>query len=147
MIRISTKGRYGTRLMLALALSYGKTPVLLKEIAQQEEISEGYLQHIIDSLKGAGMIHSNRVGHGGYTLTRPPADITLHEILSVLEGSISLVECVEKPEVCSRSGSCVSRDVWTELGKKLSDTLSGITLNDMVERKNQKSEQYLHYEI
>jgi Rrf2 family transcriptional regulator, cysteine metabolism repressor len=147
MIRISTKGRYGTRLMLALALSYGKTPMLLKEIAQQEEISEGYLQHIIDALKGAGMIHSNRVGHGGYTLTRSPADITLLEILNVLEGSTSLVECVEKPDVCSRSGSCVSRDVWTELDKKLSDTLGGITLNDMVERKNRKSEQFIHYEI
>jgi Rrf2 family protein len=147
MIRISTKGRYGTRLMLALAANYGKSPILLKEIARQEDISEGYLQHIVDALKGAGLVYSNRVGHGGYTLARPPSDINLREILGILEGSINLVECVEKPDVCARSGTCVTRDIWTEVGNKLADTLESVTLLDMVERRNRKIERYFSYEI
>lgn len=147
MIRISTKGRYGTRLMMALAANYGKSPILLKDIARQEEISEGYLQHIVDTLKGAGLVFSNRVGHGGYTLARPPSEINLRDILGTLEGSINLVECVEKPDVCGRSGSCVARDLWTEVGDKLAETLESVTLQEMVERKNLKTEHYASYEI
>jgi len=146
MVRISTKGRYGTRLMVALASQFGKSPVLLKEIAKQEEISEGYLQHIVDALKGAGLIHSNRVGHGGYTLARSPAEITLREVLGVLEGSISLVECVEKPELCTRSKTCVTREVWAELSRTIAGTLNGITLDDMINRKAERNEQSF-YEI
>ena len=147
MIRISTKGRYGTRLMLALAANYGENPILLKDIARQEEISEGYLQHIVDALKGAGLVFSNRVGHGGYTLARPPSEINLLDILKTLEGSINLVECVEKPDVCGRSGSCVARDVWTEVGGKLSEAFGAVTLEEMVERRNMKTERYASYEI
>jgi Rrf2 family transcriptional regulator, cysteine metabolism repressor len=147
MIRISTKGRYGTRLMLALAVNYGKSPTLLKDIARQEEISEGYLQHIVDALKGAGLVFSNRVGHGGYTLARSPSEINLRDILNTLEGSINLVECVEKPDVCGRSGWCVTRDIWTEVGGKLSETLGAVTLGDMVERRKVKTESYASYEI
>ena len=147
MIRISTKGRYGTRLMLALAVNYGKNPILLKEIARQEDISEGYLQHIVDTLKGAGLVYSNRVGHGGYTLAKPPSDINLRDILSTLEGSINLVECVETPDVCGRSGSCVTRDIWEEVSGKLTETLEAVTLQNMVERRSVKSGSCESYEI
>jgi Rrf2 family protein len=147
MIRISTRGRYGTRLMLALAVNFGKTPLLLKHIAQQEDISEGYLQHIVDALKGAGLVHSNRVGHGGYSLARAPADINLHDILNTLEGGINLVECVEKPDTCGRSDACVTRDIWSEVSDTLSGALQGITLQDMVERRKLKTQRYASYEI
>jgi Rrf2 family cysteine metabolism transcriptional repressor len=147
MIRISTKGRYGTRFMLELALNYGRRPLLLKDVAKKEEISEGYLQHIVDTLKGANLIHSNRVGHGGYTLTRPPSDINLREILSSLEGSIDLAECINKPELCSRAPECPARDVWAEIGKKFSKSLEEITLEDIAKKKKQKGETYFLYEI
>lgn len=143
MIRISTKGRYGARLMLELAMNYGKNPILLKDIAKKEEISEGYLQHIVDSLKGAGLIHSSRTGHGGYTLTKSPETITLKDILGSLEGSINLVECVINPGVCDRSDSCTTRDIWKEVGDNLSSSLESITLKSMVERKKKKLQDQL----
>lgn len=147
MIRISTKGRYGTRFMLQLALNYERGSMLLKEIAKREEISEGYLQHIADTLKGAGLIHSNRVGHGGYTLTKDPSRITLKDILSTLEGSISLVECIESPEICHRSDDCTTREVWSELSEKFSRSLEEITLKNIADRRRSKIESYYIYEI
>jgi len=145
MIRISTKGRYGTRFMLQLARNYDHGPMLLKEIAQKEEISEGYLQHIVDALKSAGLIRSNRVGHGGYTLARPPGEITLKDILSSLEGSISLVECIDTPTVCNRSPDCLIRDVWSELSNNLTHSLQSVTLEDVLNKK--KGEYQVLYQI
>lgn len=147
MIRISTKGRYGTRFMLELALNYGKEPVLLKDIAQHQEISDGYLQHIVDTLKGAGLIHSSRVGHGGYTLGRAPNKITLKDILGTLEGSITLVECVDNPDICSRSSNCVAREIWGLLGNNFSQSLGSITLQKMIEMSRKKEAPTLLYEI
>ena len=140
MIRISTKGRYGTRFMLELAINFGKKPMLLKDIARSQEISEGYLQHIVDALKGADLIFSSRVGHGGYTLSRPPEQITLRDILSTLEGSINLVECIDNANICDRSNDCVSRIVWTEIGNKLSTSLQEMTLKKMVDLYNTQKE-------
>jgi len=147
MIRISTKGRYGTRFMLELAMNYGQSPMLLKEVAKKQEISEGYLQHIVDTLKGANLIHTNRVGHGGYTLAKPPSQITLRDILRSLEGSINYAECVEKPDICPRAPECVTRDIWRELSDKFSRSLEEITLEDMVKREKEKGEHYFLYEI
>jgi Rrf2 family protein len=139
MIRISTKGRYGTRLMLQLAMNYNKGPILLKTIAKEEDISEGYLQHIIDALKGNGLVLSNRIGHGGYTLAKRPEEINLRDILKALEGSINLSECVDNPDICTRSPECTSRDVWSEVCHKFSQSLSEITLKDMVKKKDSKT--------
>lgn len=147
MIRISTKGRYGTRFMLELAMNFEKGPILLKDIAKNEEISEGYLQHIVDALKGSGLIHTNRIGHGGYTLAKKPEEITLRQILSTLEGTISLVECVNNPNVCNRSHNCVTRDVWSELSEKFSKSLDAITLKDMTEKKQSMVKNHFLYEI
>jgi Rrf2 family protein len=119
--------------MLELALHYGKGPLLLKEVAQSQEISEGYLQHIVDALKGAGLVFSSRVGHGGYTLSRSPGEITLKEILSILEGSINLVECIDNPVICNRADNCVPRKVWSELSGSFSGSLEKITLATMAE--------------
>jgi Rrf2 family cysteine metabolism transcriptional repressor len=147
MIRISTKGRYGTRFMLELAMNYTKRPILLRDIARKEDISEGYLQHIVDALKGSGLVLSNRIGHGGYTLARKPKEITLRDILSSLEGSISLSECVSNPDICERSTHCTTRDVWVELCDKFSRSLDDISLNDMIERRMSKNCNNILYEI
>ena len=102
MMKLSTKGRYGARLMLELALEYGKGPVLLKEVAERQEISEKYLGHLISPLKAAGLINSTRGAHGGYTLAKASKDITLAEVVQAVEGNLSVVECVSSPGVCSR---------------------------------------------
>lgn len=147
MIRISTKGRYGTRFMLELAVHFGNGPILLKDIARRQELSEGYLQHIVDALKGAGLVISSRVGHGGYTLSKPPDQITLRDILSTLEGSINLVECIDNPDVCDRSPNCTVRDVWKDVSDSFSQSLQNISLKKMAEMKKDKPSSVLLYEI
>jgi Rrf2 family cysteine metabolism transcriptional repressor len=133
--------------MLELAMNYTKRPILLRDIARKEDISEGYLQHIVDALKGSGLVLSNRIGHGGYTLARKPKEITLRDILSSLEGSISLSECVSNPDICERSTHCTTRDVWVELCDKFSRSLDDISLNDMIERRMSKNCNNILYEI
>ena len=138
MMKLSTKGRYGTRLMLDLALHYGEGLVFLKDIAKREEISVGYLEHLIPPLKSAGLIKSSRGAHGGYSLAKEPSEINLREIVQVLEGSLSPVDCIDSIEVCQRSRQCVTRDIWVELGEKILETLENVTLNDLVEKKRNK---------
>lgn len=137
-MKLTTKGRYGTRLMLDLALHFGEKPVFLKDAAKREEISEKYLWHLIPPLKNAGLITSMRGAHGGYSLTRDPSRITLKEILLAVEGPISLVGCIDDSSACKRSGMCSTRDIWTELSEKFSQILESVTLEDIVEKQNSK---------
>jgi Rrf2 family protein len=148
MLRLSTKGRYGTRVMLELALNYGEGHMLLKDIAEKQDISVGYLEQIMPNLKAAGFINASRGAHGGYTLARPPAEITLSEIVSSLEGSISLVECINSPEVCDRVDFCVTHDLWSEVSEKIENTLRSKNLQDLVDKhKNKEKSHPLMYSI
>lgn len=135
-MRLSTRSRYGTRLMLELALHYKKGTVFLKDIAREEEISEKYLSHLVIPLKANGLISSSRGAHGGYRLAKSPSHITVKDIVQTLEGDLSPVECVKNPSICRRTSGCVTRDVWEKLDERISDTLSSITLKDLV--KSQK---------
>ena len=137
-MKLSTRGRYGVRLMIELALHHGAGPVLLKEIAERQGISEKYLWHLINPLKTTGLVNSIRGAHGGYVLGKAPEAITLKEILQVLEGSLCLVDCVDNPSLCERSSSCVSRDVWGEASKNLRQTMADTTLAAMAERQKEK---------
>ena len=134
-MKLSTKGRYGTRLMIDLASHFGQGPILLRDIATRQEVSEKYLWHTIPPLKNAGLIVTTRGAHGGYELAKPPHAITLKDIIVVLEGPINLVECVETIDSCHRINICVTRDVWKEVSEKISETLESMTLADMVERQ------------
>src|SRR5450759_2500949 len=96
-MKLSTKGRYGVRLMLDLASHFGEGPVILKQISQREEISEKYLWQLINPLKSVGLVRATRGAHGGYVLAKTPSEITVKDILQVVEGSLCIVECVEKP--------------------------------------------------
>ncbi|MDD5038619.1 MAG: Rrf2 family transcriptional regulator [Dehalococcoidales bacterium] len=137
-MKLSTRGRYGVRLMIELALHHGAGPVLLKEIAERQGISEKYLWHLINPLKTTGLVNSIRGAHGGYVLGKAPEAITLKEILQVLEGSLCLVDCVDNPSLCERSSSCVSRDIWGEASKNLRQTMADTTLAAMAERQKEK---------
>ena len=137
-MKLSTKARYGVRLMLALARQYGQGPVFLRQVAEVEEISEKYLSQIIIPLRGQGLVYSTRGAHGGYSLSRPPEKITLREIVEPLEGGNGLVECVQQASVCSRAATCAARDVWIKLGQKISETLDAVTLKEMVQVHNEK---------
>ena len=146
-MRISTRSRYGMRLMLELALNSGKGPIFLKDIARSQEISEKYLSQIIIPLKSAGLVNSFRGAHGGYVLKREPAQITLREIVEVLEGDFTLVECVGNPRVCDRAAQCVTQGVWFKVGQAIAGTLESMTLRDLVRDFQAKSPQSQGYAI
>ncbi|HMA61646.1 MAG TPA: Rrf2 family transcriptional regulator [bacterium] len=140
MWQLSTKGRYGTRLMFQLALNYGQGPMLLKDIAKNEDLSTKYLEHIVPLLKSANFINSTRGAHGGYALAKEPAEIDLRTLVAVLEGDIAPVDCVDSPDICERSDTCVARDVWSILEDRINETLEDITLQDMVDNFKEKYE-------
>jgi Rrf2 family protein len=146
-MKLSTRGRYGVRLMLELALRFGEGPVLLKDIAVRQAISEKYLWHLINPLKTMGLIKSIRGAHGGYVLAKDPAEINLRDILRILEGSLCLVDCVDNPGACDRSESCITRDIWSETSRNISRTLESVTLEKMVERQRNRGEGALSYSI
>ena len=146
-MKLSTRSRYGVRLMLALAQNYGKDPIYLKDVARQENISEKYLSVIIIPLRGIGLVTSVRGAYGGYNLAKEPSRITLKEIVDVLEGTCSLVDCVKNPASCPRSGTCASHDIWSEIEGKIADTLGGITLAKMIDMSREKAEKALTYAI
>ncbi len=131
-MKLSTRGRYGVRLMLDLALHYGDGPVLLKDISKRQGISQKYLWNLINPLKTAGFVKSHRGAHSGYILAKEPSEVSLKDIMRVLEGSLCLVDCVESPSVCERSPSCVARDVWCLASENFLQTLESVTLAKMV---------------
>jgi len=140
MLRLSTKGRYGTRLMLNLARHYGsdRRMVILKDVSTEEEISIRYLEQIIIPLKINRLVKSVRGAGGGYTLAREPGDIRLSEILHALEGSCCLVECMEDPDFCDRIETCPTYDIWKGASERLKDYFSGLTLRDVIEAAEKK---------
>ena len=147
-MKLSTKGRYASRLMLDLALNYDRRPVFLRDIAKRQEISEKYLGQLTLPLKAAGLINSIRGAHGGYALARRPQDITLKEVVLAVEGDLNLVECLATPKMCHRADLCVTRDIWSRLTQKMTEVLESTTLQDMVKMQSQKQQfQPLIYSI
>ncbi len=139
-MKLSTKGRYGIRALLELALRQHESPVLLRDIARSQQISPSYLEHLITPLITGGVLRSARGARGGVSLARPPAEIKLSEAFQILEGSTAPVECVDKPEVCARSRSCATRDIWGEMKKAMDGVLESTTLQDLVEHQKGKAQ-------
>ncbi len=133
-MKLSTRSRYGTRLLLDMAQHYDQGPIQLGEIAKRQDISVKYLEQIIIPLKKAHYVLSVRGPKGGHFLARPPEEITLGEIVALLEEGPSLAECSEHAEVCERSGSCATRLIWMEVAQAIFDKLAAITLADLAER-------------
>jgi Rrf2 family transcriptional regulator, iron-sulfur cluster assembly transcription factor len=131
-MKLSTRSRYGTRLMLDLAEQYPKGPVHLSTIASQQGISVKYLEQIIIPLKKANYIRSVRGPKGGHILAKPPTEITVGEIVALLEDGANLTECVDNPEVCERSTICQTRYIWQEAAQAMFDKLRSITLADLL---------------
>ena len=146
-MKLSTRSQYGVRLMLALAQSYGKGYIYLKDIARSEGISEKYLSLITIPLKGVGLINASRGARGGYALARPPSEVTLKEIVDVLEGDSCLVDCMKDISACPRVPICASRDIWMLLGGKIAETLNSFTLERLVKINQEKAEAALSHNI
>ena len=123
MLKLSTKGRYGVRLMLNLAhhLADGEESVILRTISKEEDISIRYLEQIIIPLKIKKLVKSTRGAGGGYALNQDPAKIKLLEIIEILEGDISIVDCVEDEDCCERRPDCLTYPLWKKASKLLRD--------------------------
>lgn len=137
-MKLSTRARYGTRALLDLARHEGGRPVQLKEIARRQDISLHYLEHIIAPLVGAGIVRSIRGARGGLQLIRHPKDVKLGEVIQLLEGAVTPVECVGDPASCERADLCVTRDIWCEMKKAIDATLDAVTLQDLVDKQKRK---------
>jgi len=118
-MKLSTKGRYGVRMMIDLAAHYGEGPVLLRDIAKREEISEKYLSNLVNPLKAIGLLEATRGIHGGYVLGKAPAEITMKEIIASF---------------------CIARDLWSEAAEGMSRIFRKYTLADMAVRQKEKRE-------
>ncbi|MEE9530959.1 MAG: Rrf2 family transcriptional regulator [Syntrophobacteria bacterium] len=134
-MKISTRGRYGTRMMLDLAAHHDQGPTPLRKIAKRQDLSVKYLEQLVIPLKAAGYIRSVRGARGGYTLARKPDKISIGQIIKVLEGGLSLVDCVEDPKVCEREKNCPTRDIWLRMSERLMEELSSLTLRDVLDGK------------
>ena len=148
-MKLSTKGRYGTRALLEMARHYGEGPMLLKDIAERQQISLQYLEHLIGPLVGAGLVKTTRGFKGGVWLARPPSEIKLSETMQILEGNITPVECINNPGTCTRSRTCATRDVWDEMKRAMYGVLDSTTLEDLVKRQEvkERTPQFGNYEI
>jgi Rrf2 family cysteine metabolism transcriptional repressor len=150
-LKISTRGEYGLRAMLDLAVHYHQNPVTLRSVAERQEISESYLEQLISCLKKAGLVNSIRGAQGGYELAKDPAAIRISEIFTVLEGPIAPVECVNEdhtPEAgCKNTQTCAVRLLWQKLRNSIAEVLESTTLADLVTQSQALNREHLIYHI
>ena len=138
-MRLPTRPRYGLRTMLDVATHQREgVPVLMRDIAERQGISEKYLEHVVNGLRRAGLLRSVRGPRGGYYLGRPAEEITLLEIYEATDGKTLSLDCLDgKAASCSRSTACAARSAWEGLGQAMRDYLRGITLQELVERQEE----------
>ncbi|MCD8509016.1 MAG: Rrf2 family transcriptional regulator [Bacillus sp. (in: Bacteria)] len=139
-MKISTKGRYGLTIMMALAKKYGEGPTSLKSIAKDYDLSEHYLEQLIAPLRNATLVKSVRGAYGGYMLSKPPAEITAGDIIRVLEGPISPVEVLDDEEPAKR-------DLWIKIRDAVKNVLDNTTLEDLANYKDKGDQEYYMFYI
>lgn len=138
-MKLSTRTRYGLRMLIELAEHFNQGPLQISEISKNEEISEKYLGQISIILKNNGLIDSARGAQGGFYLTKDPALINLRNVVEILEGDLSIVNCVSDAGDCGRSSKCVTRSLWEELASVIRATLEKYTLQDLVNMNSAKN--------
>lgn len=132
---------------MELALNYERGIVSAREIAAQQRVSRKYLEHLLALLSSASLVTSARGAHGGHALARPPAQINLREIFDALEGTEGFVACTTCPEICDRTETCATRDVWARMHAACMEILESTTLEDLARRarRNQSTEAAMYY--
>jgi len=138
-MKISTKGRYGLRILIDLATHDPAKPRLIRDIAQSQQISEKYISRLVINLRRAKLIRSVRGVNGGFHLAKAPEKITLLEVLETMEGPISVVECVRAPEKCQRQTLCPARSIWKKLNDGIRELTRDITLDDILNAYRQRN--------
>ncbi len=134
-MKVSTRGEYGMRAMVALAHHYGTGPLSITDIARESSVPPAYLEQLIAPLRRAGIVESKRGARGGYVLGRAPGEIRVGEVFRVMEGPIAPMECVSEDEaeqVCPLIDGCETRPVWLKLRDSIVDALDSQTLADLI---------------
>lgn len=134
-MKVSTRGEYGVRAMVALAHYYGDKPIALTTIARDSAVPAPYLEQLIAPLRRAGLVESKRGARGGYVLSRSPGEIRVGDIYRVMEGPVAPMDCVsedESEQTCPLIPSCETRPVWLRLRDSIVGTLDAMTLADLV---------------
>jgi Rrf2 family cysteine metabolism transcriptional repressor len=138
-VKLSTKGRYGVAAMYDLALHYGQGPISLKSVASRQGISEHYLEQLMGTLRKSGYVKSVRGARGGYALTKEPAQISVGDIIKIMEGPIAPVDCLLTDavdnEYCQRASICVTRGVWAKVRDSINGVLDSISLADLCRKE------------
>lgn len=136
-MKISTKGRYALRLLVDLAEHRDDGFVALKDVAKRQDISKKYLEQIVSVLNRPGILKTNRGYQGGYQLAKTPEKYTVGDILRITEGGLAPVACLDQEEnLCERSSFCATLFIWEGLYKTVNDYLDSITLQDIINHKN-----------
>ena len=146
-MHVSTKGRYGLRILLDVATHEKDGPVALRDISRRQAISQKYLWQVVNPLKVAGLLRATRGAHGGYVLAKSPSRISIRDIVDILEGPIMIVGCVQSPGTCDRSESCTARGAWAEVENRLKETMDGITLQYLLDQQASREQIGASYEI
>ena len=131
-MKISTKGRYGLRILMDLAIHQSEKPRLIRDIAKSQQISEKYISRLVIALRKAGMIRSVRGVNGGFHIAMKPEDITLLDVIEVMEGPLSIVDCVSAPKKCAHSANCAPREIWGKLNEDIRGLMRQTTLADIL---------------
>jgi Rrf2 family protein len=134
-LKVSTKGDYGIRALIELARHYGEGTIQSAEIAARQRIPEPYLDQLLTTLRRGGLIRSVRGPQGGHALVRPPAELCLREVIEVLEGSLSPIDCLEESSACTRGGGCAQRSLWEEVREATVAILQRTTIADLLEKE------------
>ncbi len=141
MLRVSTRGEYGVRLMVDLARHYGEQPRSLNEISLAEglQLKAQYLEQLVRSLREAGLVESTRGAHGGYRLSRAPEELRMGEIVRALEGPIAPMICATEGDmevICDRLDGCSTKYLWARVRDAITTTLDSISLADLVREED-----------
>lgn len=130
-MKLSTKGRYGLRAAVDLAIFAKSEPISISTIAAREGLSESYLEQLFAKLKKAGLVSSSRGTNGGYQLAKPAGDISVGDVLRALEGDMVVVDCPDSESKCAKFDSCVTKYVWKRINNSINDTMDSMTLEEI----------------
>ena len=136
-MKLSTKCRYGVRAIIEIARNYNKIPTKRKDISSNQDIPDSYLENILIDLKHNNVISSIRGAKGGFVLRKPPEKITMLEVFESLQGTISLIDCIDTPSACNRNKRCVVRPVWEDMQKAQERVLQNITIKSLLEKERE----------
>ena len=134
-MKLSTKGRYGLRAMVDLAVHSETGPVSIQSIANRQDISVSYLEQLVGKMRRAGLVTSVRGATGGYRLAKSPSEISVGDVLRALEGTLDAVDCPGNLEVytCKASQKCVTKYVWKKINESISQAVDTIMIEQLVQ--------------